>query len=137
MQTTSSFITGFTRLGQFLRQFSEETGPHTDGGAPYLAELNRLYFNGFSEILENEPIQNPWFTPDSLIKALKGIASMLEEEVLQQWLNPYGVKPVVSGEQKTVGLVMAGNIPMVGFHDLLSVLATGHKVLAKPSSKDD
>lgn len=137
MQTTSSFIAGITRLGQFLRQFSEGTEPHADGVAPYLAELNKLYFNGFSEILESEPIQNPWFTPDSLIKALKGIASMLEEEVLQKWLNPYGVKPIATGQQKTVGLVMAGNIPLVGFHDLLSVLATGHKVLAKPSSKDD
>ena len=102
-----------------------------------MEELNSLYFRKFSEILEREPILNPWFTRDSLNKALNGIASMLEEEVLQKWLRPYGVRPIESGEQKTVGLVMAGNIPMVGFHDLLSVLATGHKVLAKPSSKDD
>ena len=137
MQTISSFITAFTRLGQFLRQFPDGTGPHSGGGAPYMEELNSLHYNGFSEILESEPILNPWFTREALMKALKGIASMLEEEVLQKWLNPYRIKTIASGEQKTVGLVMAGNIPMVGFHDMMSVLATGHKVLAKPSSKDD
>jgi hypothetical protein len=96
-----------------------------------------LHFKGFYELLENEPAHNPWFTPDYLGIALKGIASMLEEEVLSKWLRPYGLLQPTSVKVKTVGLVMAGNIPLVGFHDLVSVLATGHRVLARPSSKDD
>jgi hypothetical protein len=137
LHTSSSYITAFTRLGQFLRQFPESTGPHTGTELPDLEKLNKEYFQGFSEILEYEPVLNPWFTRESLMKALKGIASMLEEEVLEKWLNPYGIKPIATEAQLTVALVLAGNIPMVGFHDLMSVLASGHRVLAKPSSKDD
>jgi hypothetical protein len=137
LHTISSFITAFTRLGKFLRQFPDGTGPQSGTEIPEFENLNTLFFKEFSEILEYEPVLNPWFTRDSLMKALKGIASMLEEEVLQLWLKPYRIKDIPSGAQLTVGLVMAGNIPMVGFHDMMSVVASGHKVLAKPSSKDD
>jgi len=137
LQTTSSFIKAFTRLGLFLRQFPEEEGAHADAESQDLNRLNELYFKEFSEILKNEPILNPWFTHEGLEKALEGIASMLNEEVLQLWLEPYDIKSIKSGDQLLVGLVMAGNIPMVGFHDMMSVLASGHRVLAKASSKDD
>jgi hypothetical protein len=60
---------------------------------------------------------------------------MLDPEVLKKWLSPYQLK--APAQVRTVGLVMAGNIPLVGFHDLLCVLASGHRVLAKTSSKDD
>ena len=102
-----------------------------------MEKLNKEFFKEFSEILEQEPVLNPWFTRESLMEALRGIASMLEEEVLHKWLDPYGIKDIASGAQRAVGLVLAGNIPLVGFHDMMSVLASGHKVLAKPSSKDD
>jgi hypothetical protein len=131
------FISAFTRLGQFLEQFPNGSEPHAEGMDPHLVELNRLYFSGFSEILEREPVLNPWFTNDFLMKALKGIASMLKEEFLREWLEPYGSFQAAPGEEKCVGLVMAGNIPLVGFHDMMSVLASGHKILAKTSSKDD
>jgi len=137
LHTSSSFIVAFTRLGQFLRQFPEGKGLQAGAESQDLEKLNKEYFQGFSEILEHEPVLNPWFTPEALMKALKGIASMLEEEVLEKWLSPYGIKPVAIEAQRTVGLVLAGNIPLVGFHDMMSVLASGHKVLAKPSSKDD
>ena len=102
-----------------------------------MEKLNKEFFKEFSELLEQEPVLNPWFTRESLMEALRGIASMLEEEVLHKWLDPYGIKDIAPGAQRTVGLVLAGNIPLVGFHDIMSVLASGHKVLAKPSSKDD
>ena len=136
MQSTSSFITAFNQLGQFLGQFPEGGKPRSEVPA-YLSDLNKEHLKGFIEILENEPVLNPWFTTHSLMKALKGIASMLEEEVLKHWLEPYGIAPLPSEAQRTVGLVLAGNIPLVGFHDMMSVLAAGHRVLAKPSSKDD
>jgi hypothetical protein len=134
---TNLFITAFTRLGQFLRQFPAGTGPDHGTDAGDLEDLNREFFKGFSEILEQEPVLNPWFTRDFLMKALSGIASMLEEEVLRRWLHPYGIKPLAPDAELTVGLVLAGNIPLVGFHDVMSVLASGHRVLAKASTKDD
>ncbi len=137
MHTTSSFISAFVRLGKFLRQFPDGSGSQSDGDAPSMEKLNKEFFKEFSELLEQEPVLNPWFTRESLMEALRGIASMLEVEVLHKWLDSYGIKAVASGAQRTVGLVMAGNIPMVGFHDMMSVLASGHTVLAKPSSKDD
>ena len=62
---------------------------------------------------------------------------MLDKKVLQKWLKEYPIASPVPGEEKRVGLVLAGNIPLVGFHDILCVLASGHRVLAKTSSKDD
>ena len=120
-----------------MRQFPEGAGSQSGAALPELEKLNTLFFKEFSDILDYEPVLNPWFTRDSLMKALKGIACMLDEKVLQTWLKPYSIKAIPSGSELTVGLVMAGNIPLVGFHDMMSVLASGHKVLAKPSSKDD
>lgn len=137
MHTSSSFIPALTRLGQFLRQFPDGTGPQSGAEEAALKDLNNRFFKEFSELLEMEPVLNPWFTRDSLMKALKGIATMLEEKVLVSWLEPYGIKPGWSSKQFTVGLILAGNIPLVGFHDMLSVLACGHRALIKPSSKDD
>jgi len=135
--STASFITAFARLGHFLRQFTDDRGQQTGIASEDLDGLNREYLNEFSGILEQEPVLNPWFTTESLMRALAGIASMLDKEVLRKWLHPYKIKSPASDAEQTVGLVMAGNIPLVGFHDMMAVLAAGHKVLAKPSAKDD
>lgn len=77
---------------------------------------------------------NAWFTPEHITMAARNIATgFLEEEKLKQWLEGYTL-PATS---KTVGIVMAGNIPMVGFHDLLCGFICGHKMLIKLSSKDE
>ena len=77
--------------------------------------------------------QNNWFTQDSVSKALEAWGKSLSEDSLKRFTENYQLSPA---EPKTVGLVMAGNIPMVGFHDLLSVLIAGHKALIKLSSQD-
>ncbi|MEM9298352.1 MAG: acyl-CoA reductase, partial [Bacteroidota bacterium] len=74
---------------------------------------------------------NPWFTPDSVLAALDGIIKMLSSD-LDKWLSNY----TFNASQKRVGTVMAGNIPAVGFHDLLCVLVSGNKLVAKLSEKD-
>jgi hypothetical protein len=96
-----------------------------------------LLFEHFRTMVDQEHIYNPWFTPDSVLTALQGISGMLQERVLRNWLGRYDLTPPAPGKVKTVGLVLAGNIPLVGFHDILCVLAAGHRVKAKPSSKDD
>lgn len=78
--------------------------------------------------------KNPWFDEANVSAALQGIITLLDEQYLREWLYPYHLKQVTP---KKVGVVMAGNIPMVGFHDFLSVLLSGHHLLAKLSSDDD
>ena len=77
--------------------------------------------------------ENPWFTDTNVQTAFEGVASMLDRKKLSEWLKPYKIKIEVP---RIVGIVMAGNIPLVGFHDLLSVLITGHYAAIKTSSKD-
>jgi len=76
---------------------------------------------------------NAWFASQEVQRAVSGISGMLNESDLDKWLNfePSG-KP-----SKTIGLVLAGNIPLVGFHDILAVLATGNTALIKLSSQDN
>ncbi|WP_266204400.1 acyl-CoA reductase [Pontibacter kalidii] len=78
--------------------------------------------------------RNTWFTEENVSSALNGVITMLQEQYLREWLYPYHLKQVTP---KKVGVVMAGNIPLVGFHDFLSVLISGHYLLAKLSSSDD
>jgi len=79
--------------------------------------------------------KNGWFTPSGSENAINGILPWLQAEVLQNWLSHYSLPDGFS--KKTVGLVMAGNIPLVGFHDFLSVLLSGHMAKIKLSSQDD
>jgi len=137
LQPDSEFISAFARLGRFLGQFTTPPGTTPGDELPGIGDLNSHFQEGFAQILEREPVLNPWFTPEYLLKAMKGIALMLQEDVLQKWLLPYELESLAAGNRRRVGLVLAGNIPLVGFHDLMCVMATGHEVLAKPSSRDD
>jgi len=79
---------------------------------------------------------NGWFTPESIKQALAGIVLMLKEDALDEWIDQY---PILSEntQAKNIGIVMAGNIPLVGFHDFLCVLMSGNRALCKLSSSDD
>ncbi|NVO85853.1 acyl-CoA reductase [Hymenobacter terrestris] len=77
---------------------------------------------------------NPWFDAPNVRAALEGIADMLREEPLRHWAARYPPEP--DPTPRLVGVVMAGNIPLVGFHDALCVLLSGHRLLAKLSSDD-
>ena len=87
-------------------------------------ELNELYLSAVNE--------NPWFTKENVSAAFEGIVRMMDNGALDKWVSAYD--EIVS--PKKVGLVLAGNIPMVGFHDLLSVYISGHTPLVKLSSQD-
>ncbi|MDE3252705.1 MAG: acyl-CoA reductase [Bacteroidota bacterium] len=81
--------------------------------------------------------ENPWFIPEFIEEASQAIAlQFLQKDLLQQWAGDYGV-PDKRPDPKTMGIVMAGNIPLVGFHDFLCVFISGHRQLIKTSSKDD
>lgn len=77
---------------------------------------------------------NRWFTQENIALSLRGIAFMLQPEKLEKWFSAYSNIPETGN--KRVALIMAGNIPLVGFHDLLCVLASGNTAVAKMSSQD-
>lgn len=80
---------------------------------------------------------NPWFVPEFIEMASHNIiSSFLQKDKLENWVKNYHVQGE-NGNPVTVGVVMAGNIPMVGFHDMLCIFITGHKQLIKLSSKDN
>jgi hypothetical protein len=118
----------FVELGKFLSQF-------TLNGAVQRADVlyNDLYFEKFRDLLELSQSHNGWFTPEQVYFAARSWAKALTEGNLNQWLSKY---PANTGTPKTIGLILAGNIPLVGFHDFLSVLISGHKALVKMSSND-
>jgi len=80
---------------------------------------------------------NAWFTPEFIEYALWQISnSFLDEKKLVEWINKYDFNPNES-HPRNVGIVMAGNIPLVGFHDFLCAFVAGHHMSIKLSSKDD
>lgn len=90
----------------------------------------------FAELIETLYLSNPWFTPENTRRAVEAVGNTLTGEKLTEWLKAY---PRLNEEREpeTVGVVMAGNIPMVGFHDLLCVLITGNRLQARLSTKDE
>lgn len=78
--------------------------------------------------------ENAWFTPDQLEHALQHWANLLSEEKLQAWWEAESIVPTLHPQK--IGIIMAGNIPLVGLHDLIAVLITGHHALVKCASSD-
>lgn len=123
--TQKQCISAFVQFGQFLKDFLESES---------IFYPTKKEFKTFGEkcLLANQ--KNGWFTEDEIKRALFGIAFMLDEKKLVTWLHNYSfdyIKP------KNIGVVMAGNIPAVGFHDLLCVLISGNRIEAKLSSQDE
>jgi hypothetical protein len=92
--------------------------------------------NGLEQAIHIAHQKNNWFTKDFIHLSLNSISSQfLQKELLEQWAAHYFLDDSI--QPKTVGIVMAGNLPLVGFHDFLSVFLSGHLQIAKLSSKDD
>ncbi|EDP96024.1 acyl-CoA reductase [Kordia algicida OT-1] len=121
-------INAFVKLGRFLSQFSKEN-PQPNSAIP----LNDLFFEGMKHQLKLAQENNGWFTQENLRFAIGNWAEALQEEKLIRWTENYNLDAV---SPKKVAIIMAGNIPLVGFHDFLSVLISGHDVLVKQSSND-
>ncbi|MBB3696357.1 acyl-CoA reductase [Flammeovirga yaeyamensis] len=106
-------INAFVALGEKLKTLDEETS------------------NMLSRRANDD---NGWFDETTVDNALVGIQKMLERDVLEKWVNNYSISAETSSQNILV--VMAGNIPAVGFHDALCVLISGHHLQAKLSSQD-
>ena len=87
-----------------------------------------------SDVIEQAVAENGWFTRSEIVAAVGALRDgMLNESKLRHWLSAYSFADV---EPKRVAVIMAGNIPLVGFFDLLCVVASGHRAVVKPSGKD-
>ena len=133
--TLKEKIEAFEKLGIFLDQFHDgERNGHPP--MPWLEVLNSRFFRTMVSIIDNSQIHNPWFTRENINHALGSIGRNLKAEAIVGWLSCYGdIQP--PEKPKTVAVIMAGNIPLVGFHDLLCVLFSGHNILIKLSVRDD
>ncbi len=109
-------INAFASLGKFLKQIVFEN------------ENSKA-----KKTIKKAETENGWFTSENIIGALNNWSDALSEKNLQQWVSKYEIEET---KPKNIAIIMAGNIPLVGFHDFLSVLITGNKVLAKLSSND-
>lgn len=120
MQTLEQRIQGVAALGAMLTDYFL----HGEKAPIYL---------DLEETLQKAEQQNAWFDRENCLFALKHWANLLEETSLKAWLSTYLIE---ERTPKQVALILAGNIPMVGFHDLLCVLLSGHKAIVKLSSQD-
>ena len=121
-------INAFVKLGDFLSQFSNEVIQKKE-----TIEHNELFFEGFKHQLKLAEENNGWFSKENMAFAISGWAASLTFENLNKWLSVYKIP---DRDPKRIALIMAGNIPLVGFHDFLSVLICGHHALIKQSSND-
>ena len=95
-------------------------------------DLDLLPNDNFQSLATSAKNENPWFTVDSVRMAVRGITSWLDAGKLLAWTASYNLEV----PSRTIAIVMAGNIPLVGFHDFLCVLIAGHTVMIRTSSKD-
>lgn len=137
-------INAFIQLGTFLSQFAEDI-PTKQSSVLY----NDTFFAEMQAVLNVAKTKNTWFTEDNLQFSCKSWGNALTESTIKKWLSAYKIldlaqeHPLRSGHEdgkvnseKKVAIIMAGNIPLVGFHDFMCVLLSGHSVLGKLSSND-
>jgi len=121
-------INAFVQLGLFLKQFNSVIKVES------IVDINELFYDDFEELINRQKAYNGWFTKENILTAITAISEMLEEKNIVNWLGNYKINDVST---RNIGVIMAGNIPMVGFHDMLCVLITGNTIQAKLSSSDN
>ena len=95
--------------------------------------LRALTADDKADLARRARAHNTWFDAPNVEAALAALGEMLQADALNHWLRSY---PYIDGAPRKVGVVMAGNIPAVGFHDMLCVLVAGHELHAKLSKED-
>src|SRR6218665_737942 len=114
-------ILGLEKLGNFINDFIQKDEDN------YNEKEERLAY-----LMTRSEIENPWFTKENQRYNLKQWSSLFTKENIKDWLSKYQL----SNTSKRVGLILAGNIPLVGFHDIISVILSNNIPVIKLSSKD-
>ncbi|MCV6628990.1 MAG: acyl-CoA reductase [Flavobacteriaceae bacterium] len=123
--TIEDRIISFSNLGVAINNFLDHSKSTTHKESDYSS------WNACLQLAESK---NGWFTKQQVYIALRSWAKLLQKDKLQRWSEHYKMDRIQS--PKKVLIIMAGNIPLVGMHDLLSVLITGHHAVVKLSSSD-
>lgn len=131
----SERIDAFARLGEALKAGLQDTdirtlSPDTPGEALFRSRE-------ILDLVREAGAVNPWFTPYAIYHALRDTGRMLERDQLLEWTGRYDAQLMDTPSVRTIGTILAGNIPLVGFHDFLSILIGGHRFSGKTSGKDD
>jgi hypothetical protein len=131
----SERIGAFAGLGEVLRKGLRET----DGALLSPDSPGEMLFESgeILDLVSEAGAVNPWFTPYSIYQALCDTCRLLEPDHLLEWTGRYDEKKLDPSRVKNIGTILAGNIPLAGFHDFLSILISGHQFTGKPSGKDD
>ncbi|MGB3591389.1 MAG: acyl-CoA reductase [Nonlabens sp.] len=119
-------VSAFAKAGQLLQQYLDsQSGDHQDKSD---------WTTRIEDAVHQAERLNSWFTESNLRHALEQWSLALREDNLKNWLLPYHLDNITP---KKVGIITAGNIPLVGFHDVLCVILAGHQAMIKTSSNDD
>ncbi len=121
-------IEAFAKLGHFLSQFSTEKIEQKEG-----VLFNDIFFDGFNLLIKRAKETNGWFTEENVLFAIQNWSILLNKSNLIEFTSSYNLNV---NSPKTIAIITAGNIPLVGFHDFLSVLLSGNDALVKQSSND-
>ncbi len=122
-------IDAFLELSEFLKYLDKD---NYEGNNIKLEK----HFDKFKDLIETEHFKNSWFTAENIKNAISSISESITREKIDLWLKNYK-KSLENIEPKKIGVILAGNIPLVGFHDFMSVLISGNIFVGKMSSKDN
>ena len=122
-----TIIKGFAQLGKLMRALGNNQ-EWTD----FSVGVTEQEFESLQITINKQFSYNGWFVKENVKNSLLSLGNELTEERLSNWAKSYAY----SNNPKKVAVIMAGNIPLVGFHDFLSALISGHHVVAKLSSDD-
>jgi len=123
-------ITAFARLGEYLRGFDKNKKFS-------VTNITSPAFQNLKNEVDSARLRNSWFVQENVENMLFSLGKSLELSKLEQWTSKYDLDKYDKHHVKTIAVIMAGNVPAVGFHDFLSVLISGNGILAKLSSDDD
>ena len=123
-----SLVQAFCQLGLVMRNIGENKPWES-----FDIGITASEYDEFNALMGTLKHHNGWFTEEMIRKAIGNLGESLNKENLEQWCDQY----TFSKKPKTIAVIMAGNIPLVGFHDFLCVLLSGNRIMAKMSSEDD
>ncbi len=121
-------ISGFAQLGKLMTALGNEKP-----WAGFTIGATEIEYQKLQGIIGKQFVLNGWFTKENVLQSLKALGNQLTVENLSIWTSTYSY----SDNPKKIGIIMAGNIPLVGFHDFLCVLLSGNTAVAKLSSDDN
>lgn len=122
-------IEAFVKLGTFLEDLCIYANKNE-----IKSEYSLEIYKNFEEKIILAQHKNGWFNRENILFNLEQWATILTKKNIENWIANY--KLYSEKNKKQVAIIMAGNIPLVGFHDFISVLITGHKAIIKLSSND-